>query len=106
MSYNVDQAIAAYSRSFGNDEKGLMDWCVKNSCIDKFDEIKEKTENIQDAIIDKFWGSNKTFSGRELEAMIIAHCKEYEPELKIDGIKSLLDYIAWIAWHESYLQVD
>jgi len=103
MNYDINSAAAAYASSFGNNERRLIEWLNANGISSAKDDVIKRVREVESAVVEQIFSGSRTFTGRELEQMIIDYCKTHEPDIKGEGIRSILDYCAWMAWHEGYL---
>lgn len=102
--FDMNDGIAAYASSFGNNENRLVEWCSENNTTQNKQQIIEIVHKIEDEVMRVVFNGEKTYSGNELEELILKISPKYVHDIKPNAIKSLLDNIAWMSWHEGYLK--
>src|SRR5262245_61319656 len=100
----INHGVAAYARSFGNDEKRLDEWCKEFETFDLRDEIISLVRTIEDKIMTDIENSKKSYEGKELEVMVKMVCNACDGRIEKEGMAAILDYVAWMCWHEGYLK--
>ncbi|MGH7351805.1 MAG: hypothetical protein ACREJJ_05445 [Candidatus Methylomirabilales bacterium] len=101
---NINHGVAAYARSFGNSEKRLDEWCKKFETFDLRDEIISLVRKIEDEIMRDILNGDKSYEGKELEIMVTIACNACDARIEKEGMAAILDYVAWMCWHEGYLK--
>ncbi len=101
---HINHGVAAYARSFGNSEKRLDEWCEKFEAFDLREEVISLVRTIEDEIMSNIENSNKSYEGKELEVLVRRSCNARDPRIEKEGMTAILDYIAWMCWHEGYLK--
>jgi hypothetical protein len=101
---NINHGVAAYARSFGNDEKRLDEWCEKFETFHLRDEIISLVRKIENKIMEDIVNSTRSYEGKELEVMVNIACHACDPRIEKEGMAAILDYVAWMCWHEGYLK--
>lgn len=101
---DVNFGVAAYACSFGNSEKRLDEWCRRFSTHDMRDEIISLVSRIEDEIITDIVNSNRSYEGGELDILVRKACNARDSRIGKEGVAAILDYVAWMCWHEGYLK--
>lgn len=101
---DINHGVAAYARSFGNSEKRLDEWCKKFDTCELRDEIISLVKGIEVEIMTDIETRDRSFDGTELEAMVRKTCSARDPRIEEEGMAAILDYVAWMCWHEGYLK--
>jgi hypothetical protein len=101
---HINFGVAAYASSFGNNEKRLDEWCRKFGTSDMREEIISLVGRIEDEIFTDIENSNRSYEGKELEVLVRNACNARDPRIEKEGIAAILDYVAWMCWHEGYLK--
>ncbi len=102
-----NKLLTAYSRNFGNNVSGLAE-AAREHCIDDYNIFKEEFDAIQSEMynyIDDYTEKeNIQLTGAELEAITKAYCEVRFAWIDAEAFRSLMDYLAWICWHEGILK--
>jgi len=100
---DINAAIDAYSQSFGNRVKPLRGLCADASTADK---LAAEISALQQAIVDLAWSRARDvgLSMGEIEPLAREYLATARPDVNEVGLRGLLRYVIWFAWHEGYLR--
>lgn len=101
---SINFGVAAFASSFGNNERRLDEWCRKFETSHLREEIIALVWKIEAEIMTDIVNSARSYEGKELEGMVMKVCNARDPRIEKEGIASILDYVAWMCWHEGYLK--
>lgn len=101
---DINLGVAAYACSFGNSEKRLDEWCRKFGTSGLRDEIISLVRKIEEQIMTDVQNSKRSYEGSELELMVRTACNACDHRIEKEGMAAILDYVAWMCWHEGYLK--
>lgn len=89
-----NKLLAAYSRSFGNNERSLIA-CAEENNLENYHDFKEEFDAIQMELynfLEKYADENKIqLNGLQLETMVKAYCEAKYAWIDADAMKSLID---------------
>ncbi|MGH8645602.1 MAG: hypothetical protein ACREX4_14540 [Gammaproteobacteria bacterium] len=68
------------------------------------DEIISLVRTIEDTIMRDILNGDKSYEGKELEIMVTIACNACDARIEKEGMAAILDYVAWMCWHEGYLK--
>ena len=107
MSFDINAAIEAYSHSMGNRPEELAEYCAEQGVAERETEIRAAIEAIQGDVFDMIWEKTRVsgpMSAAEIETLASQHCQASAPEVDESGVRSLLRWIVWMAWHEGCMK--
>jgi len=100
---DINAAIDAYSQSFGNRIEPLRNLCGKAPTAH---ERAAEIDALQQAIIDLVWSraGDAGLTMGEIEQLAREYLSAARPDVNEIGLRGLLRYVIWFAWHEGYLR--
>ena len=107
MDYDINTAIDAYSHSMGNRREALAEFCGTRGLVDRETEIRAAIDKIQGDIFDlisRMARERGPLSADEIEKVTVGHCGRHYPDVNESGVRGLLRWIVWMAWHEGCMQ--
>lgn len=106
--FDKNAAILAYSAAFGNNLKRLEDYCREVGFEGDVVSLADSIQQIQDQVFDQVWQQSedrRPLSEEEITAILRRHVAEHEPWINDAGIAGLLQWVAWMSWHEGCLAI-
>lgn len=107
MGYDINAALEAYSHSMGNRIEELAEYCAEHGVADRETEIMAAIDKLQSDVLERIATQARAegpLSGPEIETLAAAHCRERAPEIDETGVRALLRWIAWMAWHKGCMK--
>ena len=107
MSFDINAAIEAYSHSMGNRPEELAEYCAEHGVAERENEIRTAIETMQGEVFDTISKRTRTsgpMSATEIETLATEHCRVSVPEVDEAGVRGLLRWIVWMAWHEGCMK--
>lgn len=68
------------------------------------EEIISLVRKIEDEIMADIVNGNRSYEGKEPEVMVRVVCNARDSRIENEGMAAILDYVAWMCWHEGYLK--
>jgi hypothetical protein len=105
--FDKNAAIEAYSAPFGNKPDHLRDYCHETRFSGDVELLAKSIRQIQDAIFDEIWRRSETqpLMPEEMESVARDYLAEHEPWVNDRGVAGLLQWIAWMSWHEGCVRL-
>lgn len=107
MSFDINAAIEVYSHSMGNRPEELAEYCAEHGVAERETEIRKTIEAMQGEMLDKISERMRVsgpMSAAEIETLAAEHCGASVPEVDAAGVRGLLRWIVWMAWHEGFMK--
>lgn len=107
MGYDINAAIEAYSHSMGNRIEELAEYCADHGVTEREAEIMAAIDRLQSGVLELISARAQAggpLAGPEIEALTIEHCRAHAPEIDEAGVRALLRWIVWMAWHEGCMK--
>jgi hypothetical protein len=103
---DINAAIQAYSHSFGNRMEELLRMCDGDQ--KRADTWAEPVRMMQDDIVNLICAQSerRQLSAIEIEHIASVYLSAHAPEVTKQGLRGLMDYVGWMAWHEGYLATE
>ena len=105
--FDRNAAIEAFSAAFGNSAKRLEDYCNEVGYPGDVQALSESIQRIQDRVFDEIWRLSEVrkLTQDEMIAVTRKSVAEHEPWINEAGMNGLLQWIAWMSWHEGCVVV-
>lgn len=107
MGYDINAAIEAYSHSMGNRIEELAEYCAEHGVAEREAEIMAAIDKLQGDVLELVLDRARAdgpLSGPDIEVLAIEHCRTHAPEVGEVGVRALLRWIVWMAWHEGCMK--